>query len=159
MDVHNGSAVLTSEALRCFTRSPRQILLLPGERLFRFTTMPGPAFKGNEVFASPWWIPHATYRQIAQTAQRTGRTSSEVARARLAVAEAWNPNMDWLTILELRKPVHAWVGPTKPQPLFDGDRGVILLGNYDQAYVPDLASRGAQASAAGALVYFGAAST
>jgi hypothetical protein len=52
---------------------------------------------------------------------------------------------------------HAWVGPAKPQPFSGGHRSVMLLGNYEQAYVPDLAPPGAMTSQAGMLAYFGSA--
>ena len=63
--------------------------------------------------------------------------------------------MDWLSIFELRVAVYAWVGAAKQQPLAGRDRSVLLLGHFDQAYVPNLAPPGAMASEAGALVYNG----
>lgn len=157
MEIYNASSVLTLEALPCFTRAPLRVVFSAGDRLFRFGTIVSATFKGNEIFASPWWIPPDTYRQITQTAHRTHQSIVDVARSRLAVATAWNPGMDWLTILELTKPVQAWVGPARPQPLSSGDRSVMLLGNYDQAYVPGLAPADAITSEAGMLVYFGSA--
>jgi hypothetical protein len=58
-------------------------------------------------------------------------------------------------VLELRKAVQAWVGPARPQPLSADDRSVMLLGHYDQAYVPGLAPKDANASQAATLIYFG----
>ena len=157
MEIHNASSTLTPEALLAFARAPVRIVFQPGEHLYRFGTVVSPTFKGNDTFGSPWWIPSATYRQIAETAHRTNKSIIDVARSRLAVATAWNPTMDWLMILELKKAVYAWVGPTKPQPLSIADRSVILLGNYDQAYVPDLAPAEAMASEAATLAYYGSA--
>jgi hypothetical protein len=65
--------------------------------------------------------------------------------------------MDWLMILELKKPVYAWVGPAKPQPLSQANRSVMLPGHYDQAYVPGLAPAEAMASEAAMLAYYGSA--
>ena len=157
MEIYNASATLTFEALSCFTKAPLRVVLEPGEKLYRFVTIVSPAFKGNEIFSSPWWIPSETYRRIAKTAHRTSKPIADVARSRLAVAFQWNPEMDWLTILVLKQPVQAWVGPAKPQPFSGGHRSVMLLGNYDQAYVPDLAPPGAMASEAAAVEYFGSA--
>ena len=157
MDIYNASSPLTSEALLSFTKAPVRIVFRPGENLFRFGTIVGPTFKGNDIFGSPWWIPPATYRQITKTAHRTNTSIVDVARSRLAVATAWNPKMDWLMILELKKPVYAWVGPAKPQPLSRANRSVMLLGHYDQAYVPGLAPAEAMASEAATLAYYGSA--
>jgi hypothetical protein len=158
MEIYNGSALPTPDALLAFVGAPRRLIFQPGEQLFRFATIVSPTFKGNEIFSSPWWIPPATYRQIAQTAYRTGTSIIEVARSRMAIAAPWNPGMDWLIIVEFKKPVHAWVGPTRPQPLTGAaDRSVMLLGNFEQAYVPGLAPSGATTSEAAMLTYFGSA--
>jgi hypothetical protein len=153
--VHNASATLTPEALAAFARVPDRVVLHPGEQLFRFGSIVGPGVRGNEIFSSPWWIPASTYQEITKTAHRTGRSVIEVARSRLAVTMDWNPNMDWLSIFELKVAVHAWVGPARPQPRAGVDRSVLLLGHFNQAYVPGLAAAGAMVSEAGALVYNG----
>ena len=155
MKIYNASATLTPEALAAFARIPDRVVVHPGEQLFRFGSVVGPGVKANEIFSSPWWIPAATYRQITKTAHRTGRSVIEVARSRLAVTIDWNPKMDWLSIFELRVAVYAWLGPAKPQPLAGTDRSVLLLGHFDQAYVPNLAPAGAMASEVGTLVYNG----
>ena len=155
MDIYNASSALTPNAFKAFSKPPRQQVLRPGEELFRFGTILSPAFEGNDVFGSPWWIPRSTYQQISKTAHRTGKSMIEVARSRLAVATPWNPKMDWLMIVELRKPVQAWLGPARAQPLDGRDRSVLLLGQFDQAYVPGLAAPGATTSEAAVLTYYG----
>jgi hypothetical protein len=155
--VFNASATLTSAALLCFTTAPRRVVLQPGEQLFRFGSIVGPGFQGNEIFGSPWWIPASAFRTITLTAHRTGQPIGAVARSRLAIAPAWNPDMDWLIVLELTLPVSAWIGPAKPQPLSSESRQVMMLGNFDQAYVPGLAPPGAMSSEAGRLAYCGSA--
>lgn len=155
MSVFNASSTLPADAILCFSTPPRRVVFDPGTRLYRLVTIVNAGFAGNEIFASPWWVPPDTYRQITKRAHRTGRSGVDVARAGLAVAYAWNPEMDWLVILELRRPVQGWVGPTRPQPLLSPDRSVIALGQLDQAYVPDLAPRGATATDAGVIAYFG----
>lgn len=157
MEIYNASAKLTSDALMCFASAPQQVVFRPGENLFRFGTIVSASFKGNDIFGSPWWVPPTTYRQITKTAHRTGASIVDVARSGLSVAVAWNPKMDWLTILELKKAVYGWVGPAKPQPLYGGNQSVMLLGNYHQAYVPDLAPADAISSEAAMLSYFGSA--
>jgi hypothetical protein len=155
MDVHNASSTLTPEAFAAFAKPPRRVILQPGEQLYRYASIVSRTFAGNDTFGSPWWIPEATYRQISQTAHRTGRSRVDVARSRLAIATPWNPRMDWLMVIELRKAVQAWIGPARPQPHDARDRSVLFLGNYDQAYVPALAPPDSLSSEAAMLTYYG----
>jgi hypothetical protein len=62
--------------------------------------------------------------------------------------------MESLAIIELTKPVYAWAGPTRPQPLNQDDRSVMLLGNFDQLYVPGLAGAADGTSSPHAYVVF-----
>lgn len=155
MEIFNERSVLTPEAFRAFAKPPRRVIVHPGEALYRYVSIVSRTFVGNDAFGSPWWIPESTYRQISQTAHRTGRSHVEVARSRLAISTPWNPQMDWLMSIELRKPVYAWIGPARPQPLTAPDRSVLLLGHYDQAYVPGLAPSNAMTSTAAILTYYG----
>ena len=157
MEIFNASSRLTAEASMSFAKPPRKVTFNQGERLYRLVTIVEKGFAGQHILASPWWIPPATYAQITKTAYRTGKTGTDVARAGLSVAFSWNPKMDWLTILELKKAVYGWVGPAKPQPLYPSNRAVLSLGNLDQAYVPDLAPEGAHSSDAASIMYFGVA--
>ena len=157
MEIFNEGSVLTPEAFRAFASPPRRVILQPGEQLYRYVSIVSRTFKGNDAFGSPWWIPESTYRLISQTAHRTGRSRVDVARSRLAISTPWNPQMDWLLSIELRKAVYAWIGPARAQPLAVPDRSVLLLGNYDQAYVPGLAPPEAMRSAAAILTYYGSA--
>jgi hypothetical protein len=155
MDIFNAPSTLTHDASLAFSKAPQRVVLLPGEELYRFGTLVSATFSGNDVFGSPWWIPAATYRHITKTAHRTGASIIDVARSGLAVSIPWNPEMDWLMVIALRKPVQAWIGPARPQPVSGTDRSALFLGNYEQAYVPGLASPGAMTSDAAVLMYFG----
>ncbi len=163
MDIYNASSSLPSKDLLGFSRQPTRIVFYPGERLYRFGTIVSASFDGNQIFGSPWWMTAATFHRISQTAQRTNSSIPDVARSRLAIATPWNPSMDWLMIIELKRRVYAWVGPVRPQPLDGRDRSLLLLGNFDQAYVPGLAAPGASrrlgdaepASEAAMIVYSG----
>src|SRR5215475_6372344 len=154
MNIFNDSSYPSADALACFTTQPRRIIIREGEQLFRLGTIAKSERESSRIFSSPWWIPHATYRAITKTAYRTGQSMIDVARAGLAVAPAWNAKMDWLMIFELQKPVYAWVGPAKPQPIF-GDPSLMYRGNLEQAYVPGLAQEEAITSEAGRLAYCG----
>jgi hypothetical protein len=105
MEIHNASSVLTPEAFAAFAKPPRKVILQPGEQLYRCGSIVSRTFAGNDACGSPWWIPEASYRQISKTAHRTGQSRIDVARSRLAIATPWNPKMDWLMVIELKKAV------------------------------------------------------
>ncbi len=155
MTIFNGSEHLPGHAVAAFSRPPNRVVLPPGSRLYRLASVVSPTFKGSDVFGSPWWFPSETYHALSKTATRTKTTVTSVARAGLAIAVPWNPMMEWLSIVELRQPVYAWIGPTRPQPLDGMDRSVMLRGQLDQAFVPGLAKPGSVSSDAAVLVYYG----
>src|SRR5579871_1510055 len=139
MSIYNVAASISPRDLANFSHYPQRIVLHPPALLYRFGTMVSAAGTGgNQIFASPWWVPEKTFQAITRTATRTNSPISSVARSRLAVATPWNPTMDWLVVVQLKLPVYAWVGPAKPQPLDGANRAVLLLGNFDQAFVPGL---------------------
>jgi hypothetical protein len=135
-----------------FRGTPRRVLFEPGARLYRFTSLPTAEFHGNELFASPWWLPSDTFAVLTTIAHRTGSSLIDTARSRLAVMPTWNPTLEWLAIIELTRPVYGWVGLIRQQPLMPGHRTVLLLGNLDQAYVPGLAGSGGGLSSPYAFV-------
>jgi hypothetical protein len=142
VDIYNAASTPTAEQLSAFKSSPRRVVLWPPEPLYRFVGIVGPgsdpSFQGNAVFGSPWWIPRDTFRQITRTAHHGGRRIQSVARGGLAVPVPKNP-MDWMVIIELTKPVYAWLGPAKAQPVWGYDKpGPMLLGELDQALVLNL---------------------
>jgi|SoiMetStandDraft_2_1073263.scaffolds.fasta_scaffold32274_4 hypothetical protein len=142
------------QALFAFRGTPRKALFNPGDRLFRFTSQPQGTFRGNEIFSSPWWHAQSTFNAIVRTANATGNSVSDAARSGLAVSPDWNPTMEWLVIIELTKPVYGWVGPARHQPVKDGDRSALFMGNADQAYVPGLATGGNGMSSPFANIYY-----
>lgn len=159
MDIHNASYSLTPEDVLAFTKPPRRVVFQPGEQLFRFASPATSTFGGSETFGSPWWVPATTYQSIIKTANRTHSQPADVARSRLAVAGPWNPTMEWLMIIELKKPFYAWLGAARPQPQDGRNRSVLLLGQYEQAFVPGLAPRGSTSSDAAVLLYYGSPQT
>lgn len=142
--------------LFAFSRPPRREPFRAGDRLYRFTSLPSATFEGSELFRSPWWYAQRTFNSVVRTANRTGASVVDTARSRLAVSKEWNPTMEWLAIIELTKPAYGWVGPTRAQPLKHGDPSVILVGNYEQVYMPRLAGDGDGRSSPFAFVsYYG----
>jgi hypothetical protein len=161
MDIYNAAFDLTADALACFTGYPPRRELGPPDRLYRFGSIHQDTFEGSAILGSEWWVPQQTFSRITRTAHRTGKPIIDVARAMLAVAKPWNPDMDWLTIIELKRQVHAWIGPARAQRIA-GPGSAILVGSFNQAYVPGLApaeafaTRAPAFSAAAVIVYHGA---
>jgi hypothetical protein len=144
------------ETQLAFRGSPRRVLFEPGDRLYRFTSLPDQTFAGNEIFKSPWWQPHRTFNAILRTANRTRSSIVDTARSGLAVNRTWNPTMEWLVIVELTSPVYGWAGRTRHQPAEGADRSVLLMGNFTQVFVPGLAGGGdGNSSPFGFICYHG----
>ena len=161
MSVHNENFDFTKvdpSDRHAFRGPVRKVLLPTGSRLYRFVSLPDPGgvgFRGNGLFERPWWAPHSTFEELSKLATRTKKSLTEVARSRLAVRPPWNPAMDTLAIIELRAPVYGWAGATAPQPI-DEDRSVMLLGHFEQVYVPNLADDSSGvASRFAQLMYYG----
>jgi len=136
-----------------FGGTPRRRLFRGSERLLRFVSLPQPTFEGNELFKSPWWYPQDTFDTIVRRSNRTGKSIVDVARSGLAVTKQWNPTMESLAIIELKRPMYGLVGPARHQPLSAGDRSTLLIGNLEQAYVPGLAAGGDGVSSPYAFIY------
>ena len=139
-----------------FRGTPQRVLFRPGDKLYRFTSLPAAGFPGNELFNSPWWLPRETFEALTRMAYRSGAPLVDTARARLAVTRQWNPTLEWLAIIELTQSVYGWVGLTRQQPETHGHRSVLLMGNLEQAYVPGLGDgAGGQGSRYALLSYYG----
>jgi hypothetical protein len=139
-----------------FRGTPRRVLFQPGDKLYRFTSIPAGSFPGNELFNSPWWLPADTFHTLTRIAGRTASPLVDTARSRLAVTRDWNPTLEWLAIIELTRSAYGWVGTIRPQPETHGHRSVLLMGNLDQAYVPGLGDGAAgQSSPYAFLSYYG----
>ncbi|MDQ3258246.1 MAG: hypothetical protein M3R15_30905 [Acidobacteriota bacterium] len=141
----------TANDKQAFRHPPRRELLILGTKLYRFVTP-----TNNEVLVGRWWYPKATYDKVLHLANVTGCSIPDTARSRLAVTIEWNPAMNWLCIIMLTKSVYAWCGPVQYQPLTEQDRKVLLPGNFDQIYLPNLAGGTNGMSSRVAMVeYFG----
>lgn len=145
-----------ADHVAAFRGTPRRVLFKPGDRLYRFTSLPTAGFSGNELFNSPWWLPRETFDALTRIAHRTSAPLGDTVRARMAVTRQWNPTLEWLAVIELTQSVYGWVGLTRQQPEIHGHRSVILMGNLEQAYVPGLGEgTSGQGSRYAFLSYYG----
>jgi hypothetical protein len=114
-----------------FVGVPTFRLFSAGERLYKLVNIP---IDRERIVASPWWIREAEFDRLRGLSHKEGVPLGEIIRRRLAVASRWNPGMDGLCILQLARSKVGWVGPAKPQPLFNEN----LLGWGEQACIPDM---------------------
>ena len=118
-----------------FRGSPRKMIWHPGKPLFRFLT------PNKNFVLSPFWYGEDTWRQVLEHCHRGELSISDVARARLAVKTEWNPEMSKICKLDLLQPAYVWIGPAKYQRLSDHHDNVLLMGNLEQVYLPNLLER------------------
>jgi hypothetical protein len=137
LDFHRDTDRDVKEA---FWGPPCKNLLLPHVSLYRMVTLADPqaGYEGNELFLSPWWYPQETWEELNRMAQRLDRPMAQVARTHLAVRDAWNPQMDWLCVIQLKKPVWCWRGKIRYQQTAPAS-GIYFLGGLDQVFIPNLA--------------------
>jgi hypothetical protein len=159
MDVLNENLELSSldpNDRFAFGGTPRRRLFRESEHLLRFVSLCGPAptfTGGNKLFDSPWWYPQSTFNSIVRRSNRTGKSIVDVARSGLAVTTQWNPTMEYLVTIELKAPIYGLVGPARHQPLNQGDRSTLLIGNLEQAYIPGLSGDANGLSSPYAFIY------
>lgn len=136
-DLLSATDTVSREARASFRDVPTRVLLAIGTRLNRLVTNEGEAgHRGNVVIGAFWYSSTEWSRLVAQ-ASRSGAPIAAVARARLAVAEKWNPTLGNLIRIELTTPVVAWEGVARHQRAGD-DSTVILMGGARQLYIPGL---------------------
>jgi len=163
MDPFNASFAPSADILSTFRGTPRRVQLLPGARLYRFETFESelhPEFRRKPTFQSEWWFMQPTFHNLCRAARAAGASLRDAGRSRLAVMDKWNPDMDWLAVIQLMVPGVAWVGPARTQRLSKENPVVMLLGNFDQAWVPGLAAGGKEMSNRFAtMLYYGSGAT
>jgi hypothetical protein len=136
---------------RAFRGAPTRQLLPVGAKLYRFVTP-----TNNEILKGRWWYSKETFRRILQLAATSGSSVSDTVRSRLAITKDWNPTLDWMCQVQLTKPVYAWCGATQYQPLSTASRKVLLPGNFEQIYLPNLPRTPASLASDHAMImYYG----
>lgn len=115
-----------------FRRPPTRVLLKRGAKLYRFVTM------GHNEAISGFWTPNDAYQKLEGWGRQLGMPVQHLARSLLAVTVEWNPKMNALSIVELRSDAYGLLGPAKYQRLEESNPKVLLMGNLDQVWVPNL---------------------
>jgi hypothetical protein len=137
---------------------PTKELLPAGMSLYKFngySTLSAGVID-DETPLSPWWSPTRAFKHDAgleqrkQIAMKSGVSLREWARLTSVIKENWN-SLEWLLIVELKEPVHAWFGGFKGMARIDAGSiskrdgaveargaGKNLPGGGTQFYIPNL---------------------
>lgn len=118
-----------------FLDQPRHVELSPGERLYKFVSLP---IVRSRILDSPWWIRQQAFDELQTRARRLQKPVSELARSQMAIAVEWNPGMDTMFIVVLSAKVDAWEGRARTQPLSTREGGIAFTGGGRQLCVPSL---------------------
>lgn len=121
-----------------FLEEPRRIQLSPGERLYKFVSIP---IDRQRIMASPWWIRQAVFEDLRVRARRLQKPASDLARSRMAIKSEWNPGMDTVFIVVLSAIVEGWEGRARSQPLSNHSDNAVFTGGERQLCVPSLTWR------------------
>jgi hypothetical protein len=118
-----------------FLDEPRYVELSPGERLYKFVSIP---IVRQRVLASPWWIRQQAFDDLQIRARRLQKPMKDLVRSQLAIAGEWNPGMDTVFIAVLSAKVDAWEGRAHSQRVSTRDPSVVFTGGGLQLCVPEL---------------------
>ena len=131
-----------------FKFPPQRVLLEPPEKLYRILTPAAvaevkdkasgtnPKVDPNEV--GSWWMTGKIFGQIINASKQYGQNLSEIVRSRMAISLDFSSTMNALCIVELKRGVYAFEGLAAPQPLVQKDPTVMLIGNGEQVWIPQM---------------------
>jgi len=124
------------ERLRdAFFDTPMYVQLQPGERLYKFVSLP---IVRARILESPWWIRQSVFDDLLTRARRLQKPVAELARSQMAIAQQWNPGMDTLYVIVLAAQADGWEGRARWQPVSIDDATVLFTGGGRQLAVPGL---------------------
>ncbi len=118
-----------------FLGEPTHVTLKPGERLYKFVSIP---IVRARILESPWWIRQSDFDDLQLRAKRLPKSVAELARSQMAIAMEWNPGMDTVYVIVLAANADGWEGRARWQPVSTADRGVLFTGGGMQLAVPGL---------------------
>jgi hypothetical protein len=127
------------DAKMAFSSRPSRTLFAPNHDFFRFVTPENSktGVSGNNTFASPWWFTKQALKRILQRSDPRYLGPGAVARIRLAVTPAMNPEMSWICSICLTSAAYAWVGKASRQPVKPGSH-IYFGGGEEQVFLPNL---------------------
>ena len=132
-----------------FKSPPRKVLLRVGQKLYRILTPAGVAeirskawvdsLKPDPNEVGQWWMTQKTFKHLVEVSKRQGTGLSDVVRAQLAISQDFSKTMNALCIIRMKRDMYAFEGIAAPQPLAKESPNVLLMGNADQVWIPQMA--------------------
>jgi hypothetical protein len=114
----------------------RKQLLPPGTQL-RKRVSDGGGFNRE----SAYWTLEEDWKLHIEQRRAPGVTKDAAAKARLAVSDDFQPNLNRQLYARLLQAVWAFRGPAKWQPLQQSDPKAVLIGGAPQVVIPNLTSK------------------
>ena len=129
--------VAPSGVAAAFHGKPDKKRLDPPCRLFRISTLPD-----DRVFHGVWWFSQEVFQWLMQESGGNRMALVKLARMHLAVKFGWSSGMRHIYVIELTRPVYAWVGPARAQKETAAHlKHVRWPGGAEQIFLPNLASK------------------
>jgi len=122
-------------------RGPATKILIPAHgTLCRFITGESKkkSIRGNEIFLSPWWTEWSSTFRLLTNWRRSGASTVQTVRSKLAVTKEFSEELDCLLQIVLTRPVFAFKGIASHQD--DNIQGITYILGATQLYLPNLAS-------------------
>lgn len=124
---------LPAQLAKEFLNSPQKQLFPEGTKLQKRVTS---QVEYNRL--SEWWILKTDGDLQEERAALMGINLADMVRARQAVRNDWQADLEQIVYGQLIKPVYGWVGRAKWQPLNSYEPKVVLIGGGQQICIPNL---------------------
>jgi hypothetical protein len=156
--IETGGGGHVRDAFQLMFGNPTKELLPVGMSIYKFNAYNslGQGTITDATALSPWWSPTLSFKHDAGLSQRqsvaaaNGVSMREWGRLTSVIKESWS-SLDWLLIVELRRPVYAWFGGFKGMARLDPGtesrrntalegkgRSKNLPGGATQFYIPNM---------------------
>lgn len=131
--LNNGIEFLTAQLAKEFIGSPEKKFLDAGTKICKRVA-------SNSGFNpwSEWWVLKSDWDEQLKRCAAIAVTPAQMVRAKQAVREDWQANLEQVVFGQLLKPVYGWLGRAKWQPNCSIDPVVTLIGGGQQICIPNL---------------------
>lgn len=126
-------ALLTTQLAKEFIGVPEKKFLPAGTKICK-------RVDSNSKFNpwSAWWVLKSDWDEQLKRSTAIAIAPAEMVRARQAVREDWQENLEQVVFGQLLQPVFGWLGRAKWQPNHSVDPVVTLIGGGQQVCIPNL---------------------
>jgi hypothetical protein len=139
----NEDLVLSRRVRSSFDGIPTKKLYPAGTRLYRLGThyRKDGNHDGNPTLEGAFWLPEKEYRRLINEARDGDRPLTHAVRRQYAIKPDWNPKLDNVTEVRLKKPVYGFEGRTAGQIVagtINPQSRAALEGGALQVFLPGL---------------------